>query len=177
MNKYYIDGVIVVEGKSDVSYLSLFIDSLFFITNGYDINDEKINFLKRVSEVNRIIVLTDNDQAGTDIENKIKSKIERVFIAKTGKIYRKNQKKRGVAETDKQEIINALKPYMSSENQKGHKLDYNLSKVISLSRKPDDTRASIINEYRLIDGNNKFLNDELNMLKIDIDEFINKYGN
>ena len=35
MNKYYFDGVIVVEGKSDVSYLSSFIDSRYFITNGY----------------------------------------------------------------------------------------------------------------------------------------------
>ena len=37
MNKYYFNGVIVVEGKSDVSYLSSFIDSLYFTTNGYDI--------------------------------------------------------------------------------------------------------------------------------------------
>ena len=50
MNKIYIDGVIVVEGKSDVSYLSSFVDSLFFITNGYDINNEKIEFLINVSK-------------------------------------------------------------------------------------------------------------------------------
>ena len=177
MNKYYIDGVIVVEGKSDVSYLSSFIDSQFFITNGYDINDEKIDFLKRVSEIQKVIVFTDNDQAGLEIEKRIKSKICNVFTVKSSRISRKNQIKCGVAETEKEEILTALKPFISFENAVEQKANYNLTKIISLSNNPNETRNRIINDYRLIKGNNKYLEDQLRMLKIDAEEFNKKYGN
>ena len=177
MNKYCIDGVIVVEGKSDVSYLSSFIDSLFFITNGYDINDEKIDFLKRVSEVRKVIVFTDNDQAGLEIEKRIKTKICNVFSIKTQRIIRKNYKKAGVAETDKQEILNALKPFICEETTTNQKAKYNLTKIISLSDNPSEIRNRIVNKYRLTIGNNKYLEDQLRMLKIDAKEFNEKYGN
>ena len=75
MKKSNIDGVIVVEGKEDVSYLSSFLNALFFTTNGLDINKEKIDFLKRASEKNKIIVMTDNDTAGETIKKKIKQAI------------------------------------------------------------------------------------------------------
>ena len=177
MNKYYIDAVIVVEGKSDVSYLSSFIDSNFFITNGYDLNSKKLDFLKRVSEVNKVIVFTDNDKAGETIENKLKSNIKGVFVVKSEKITRKSYKKSGVAETDKQEIIRVLKPFITSGEQKGQKRTYNLASIISLSNKPKETRKLILKDYRLIDGNNKYLEQQLNMLKVDIQEFKQKYGN
>ena len=177
MNKYYIDGVIVVEGKSDVSYLSSFIDSQFFITNGYDINDEKIDFLKRVAEVQKVIVFTDNDQAGMQIENKIKAKICNAICVKSNKKPRKNQIKCGVAETEKQEILAVLKPFISSENSRKQKANYNLTRIISLSNNPNETRNRIINDYRLIKGNNKYLEDQLRMLKINVEEFNKKYGN
>ena len=177
MNKYYIDAVIVVEGKSDVSYLSSFIDSNFFTTNGYDLNSQKLDFIKRVSEVNRVIVFTDNDKAGETIENKLKSNINSVFVAKSEKITRKSYKKSGVAETDKQEILRVLKPFISSNEQKGQKRTYNLASIISLSKNPKETREQIIKDYRLIDGNNKYLEQQLNMLKVDIQEFKQKYGN
>ena len=173
MNKVYIEGVIVIEGKSDVSYLSSFIDSLWFITNGYDINKEKLDFLKRVSEVNRIIVLTDNDKAGLEIENKIKSEIPSVFTIKTSKNIRKNYKKTGVAETDKEEILRALDQFIGIKKQIEN---YNLTNIISLSVNPEETRKQIVNDYRLINGNNKFLENQLRMLKVDAKEFNEKYG-
>ena len=174
MNKVYIEGVIVVEGKSDVSYLSSFIDSLWFITNGYDINKEKLDFLKRVSEVNRIIVLTDNDKAGLEIENKIKSEIPSVFTVKTSKNIRKNYKKVGVAETDRQEILRALDQFIGSKKQIEN---YNLTNIISLSSNPAETRKQIVNDYRLINCNNKYLENQLRMLKVNAKEFNEKYGN
>ena len=177
MNKYYIDAVIVVEGKSDVSYLSSFIDSQFFITNGYDLNSQKLYFLKRVSEVNKVIVFTDNDKAGETIENKLKSNINGIFVVKSEKIARKSCKKSGVAETDKQEILRVLKPFISNAEQKGQKRTYNLATIISLSKNPKETRKIIVEEYRLIDGNNIYLEQQLNMLKVDEQEFTQKYGN
>ena len=177
MDKIFIDGVIVVEGKSDVSYLSSFVDSLFFITNGYDINEEKIEFLTNVSKKNKIYILTDNDEAGTQIENRIKNKIKGVIALKTPRIARKNYKKWGVAETEQNEIIKILKPFSSiKENYNKHQ-NYNLSKLISLSKDPEYKREQIIKSYRLITGNNKFLENQLQMLKVDPKEIKEKYGN
>lgn len=177
MNKAYIEGVIVVEGKSDVSYLSSFIESNFFITNGYDLNEEKMNFLKRASAQNRIIILTDNDDAGRQIENKLKSKISGSFALKSEKITKKNSKKSGVAETDKEEILKVLSPFITLKNNDFEKPSYNLASIISLADNPAEIRKQIINYYRLIDGNNNFLEQQLRILKIDELEFKQKYGN
>ena len=177
MNKYYIDAVIVVEGKSDVSYLSSFIDSLFFITNGYDINEEKLNFLSRVSEVNKLIVFTDNDEAGEQIKNKISTKINGVFVVKSEKIKRNCYKKSGVAETTKEEILRVLDPFVDKTGKSLKIRKYDLTKIISLVDNPEEIRNKIIKDFRLIEGNNKYLENQLNMLKVDEVEFKKKYGN
>ena len=171
MNKSYIDAVIVVEGKSDVSYLSSFIDAEFFITNGYDINEEKLDFLNRVSKINNVIVFTDNDQAGEKIENVIKSRISGVISIKTAKNIRKNYKKVGVAETKKEEILKVLQPYIKQNSKENQVPKYNLTKVISLSNNPQELKEKIINNYRLINGNNNYLEKQLRMLKISEEEF------
>ena len=177
MNKIYIPGVIVVEGKEDVSYLSSFIDSLFFTTNGYDISKEKIEFLKRVSEVNRIIVLTDNDEAGMQISDKIKSEICMVIVEKTAKLKRKSYYKAGVAETIKEEVLKVLLPYASDKKDETKLTDYQLNRIISLSSNPKATKNLTVNKYRLIDGNIKFLSQQLQMLKIQPEEVLKEYGN
>ena len=53
---YCFDGVIVVEGTNDAAFLSSFIDSIFVITNGYDLPKEEIDFLKHV-QGKKIIIL------------------------------------------------------------------------------------------------------------------------
>ena len=63
--KLFFDGVIVVEGTSDSSYLSSFIDALFIETNGYDIKQGDLEFLTHFNK--RIIILTDSDEAGNKI--------------------------------------------------------------------------------------------------------------
>ena len=178
MNKYYLDGVLVVEGKSDVSYLSSFIKSLYFITNGYDISEEKIEFLSRVSQKKKVIIFTDNDKAGEDIANRIKSKINKVFVVKSAKIARKQYKKTGVAETEQNAIIEALKDHLVDyKKELDVKPDYELTYLIALSDNPEITKNRIINDYRLIYGTTKFLENQLQMLGVDPVEFVKKYGN
>lgn len=178
MNKFYLDGVLVVEGKSDVSYLSSFIKAHYFITNGYDISEEKIDFLSRVSEKRKVIILTDNDKAGEDIANKIKTKISKVFVVKSAKITRKTYKKCGVAETEYEAIIDALKNHLSPyKKELDVKASYELNYIISLSDNLETTKNRIINDYRLIYGTNKFLENQLQMLGVKPKEIIEKYGN
>ena len=59
--KKIVDGIIVVEGKSDVAFLSSFIDAEFVITTGSEISDDTISYLKERSKNTKIIVLTDPD--------------------------------------------------------------------------------------------------------------------
>ncbi len=177
MNRYYLDGVLVVEGKTDVSYLSSFISTLYFTTNGYDVSEDKISFLSEVAKVNRIIIFTDNDKAGFEIENKLKNKINDVFVVKSPKIFRKSYKKSGVAETEKSVIIETLKNYLVEDNNDRLKVNYDLATIISLSRNPNEIKKKIINDYRLISGNNKFLQEQLQMLKVKPEEIKRKYGN
>lgn len=166
--KINIDAVIVVEGKEDVSYLSSFINAYFFTTNGLDINQEKLDFLSRASKANKIIVMTDSDAAGEKIKNIIKSQINGVFEVKTSGNARKNYKKHGVAESDKKEIIELLKPY--TVNYEIVHVDYDLVSLVSLDKNPSLKREQIIKKYRLIPGDNKYLENQLNILKISKEE-------
>ena len=164
MNKINIDGVLIVEGKADVSYLSSFVNSLYFITNGYDLKKKKIEFLNRASKVNKLIIYTDPDEAGENIRNRLKTLIKPIFEAKSKKIVRKNTKKFGVAELQKEEVIRSLSPYVTKIAIST--MNYDLNRLISLSENPSKNRSLLVNAYRLIDGNNKSLENQLNILKI-----------
>ena len=168
MNKINIDGVLIVEGKDDVSYLSSFVNSLFFITNGYDLCEEKIAFLNEAKKVNKLIIFTDPDEAGEKIRNTLKTQLSVVFEAKCERILRKNQKKFGVAEMEKAAIVDALKNFTTTAEFKIN--DYQLSTLISLSNNPAEKRNMLTNKYRLIEGNNKSLENQLNILKINPQE-------
>ena len=70
-----IDGVIVVEGKSDVAFLSNFIEAEFVTTNGSEIPDSTIEYLKEISGKSSIYVLTDPDSPGEKIRAKLNENI------------------------------------------------------------------------------------------------------
>ena len=168
MNKYNIDGVLLVEGKEDVSYLSSFINCLFFTTNGYDLNDEKIDFLRRAAKVNKLIIYTDPDEAGEKIRNRLKNEINGLFEAKSAKNFKKFHKKSGVAELCKNQVISDLSSFMTDNEIKVN--DYDLVTLISLSKSPNESKSKLIEKYRLIDGNIKALENQLNILKIESTE-------
>ena len=71
--KKIIDGIIAVEGTNDVSYLSSFIDATFVSLNGLEIKN--LEFLKRVAKEKPIYLLTDSDQEGERIRERVKKEI------------------------------------------------------------------------------------------------------
>lgn len=162
--KIKIDGVLIVEGKSDVAFLSSFLDALFFITDGYNLNEQKINFLKEASKVNKLIVMTDSDEAGEQIRKQIHDAIQAVYDVRIKPNSRKNYFKKGVAEAIKEEIIEALKEHISSKDVFNE--EYDLVSLISLNENPNEKRKEIINRYNLIEGNNKAIVNQLRILKI-----------
>jgi len=167
--KYNVDGVIVVEGKSDVCYLSSFLNALFFTTNGYDLSFDKIEFLKEVSKHKKIIIMTDSDAAGEVIRNKLQNQINSCFVAKTSGISRKLYKKHGVAEGQYDEILKLLENHIINEQLNYQ--DYRLSLYLDGSELGNKRKNKLMNSYRLIQGNNKSIENQLRMLDVNIDEF------
>ena len=153
---YYFDGIIVVEGKSDVSYLSSFIDALYITTNGYEIPDEEIDFLKHYSKQKKVIVLTDPDNAGECIRNKL-SKLEFAYI----------DIKVNFAKCDKNELLNVLIEHLSTkETTKGQ---LTCSDLYRYGIVDNESRNSLCKKLHLGICNNKQLLKRLNYLNIKLD--------
>lgn len=113
--KNYIDNIIVVEGKEDVSYLSSFVEAEYVTTNGYEIPFEEIDYLNAAGKLEKILVLIDPDEAGRTIENRIKERLENAIYLCVDIDKCIRGKKNGVAECDKEEILRVLKPYISTK--------------------------------------------------------------
>lgn len=112
--KIKINGILVVEGKSDVAFLSEFIDAEFVTTNGSEISEKTIEYLKNCRENRDIFVLTDPDSPGKRIRDVLDAEIPNLkhcFVAKEKSI---KHNKVGVAESTKDEVLNALKNYIVS---------------------------------------------------------------
>ena len=116
--KKKINGIIVVEGKSDVAFLSAFIDAEFVITNGSEISQKTIDYLQKSAGNRHIFVLTDPDSPGKrirDILDQNISNLKHCFVSKEHSI-KKN--KVGVAESTKEEVIKALETFVQSSEIK-----------------------------------------------------------
>ena len=134
--KYYINKIIVVEGKEDVSYLSSFIEAEYIVTNGYDIQKEELEYLIAASKHKEILVLVDPDEAGRDIEEKLRFVLPKATYITIDISKCSRGKKNGVAECEQEEIIRVLKPHFSSKNpQKSRDLQGKLTKLDLTSKK------------------------------------------
>ena len=173
-----IKEVIVVEGKSDVATLSNIVKAEFIITNGFEISDETIDLIKRVNETKGVILFLDPDGPGEKIRMKIMNKIPNLKHAFVNPKYAKKGKKIGVAETDKEHILEALENVITLK--KGEELItyldfYNLGLVGSSNTL--EKRMKIEDYYRIGHGSAKTCLKRLNMLGITLDnlkEVVNK---
>ncbi|MFA7032179.1 MAG: DUF4093 domain-containing protein [Bacilli bacterium] len=111
--KLNFEGIIVVEGKEDASYLSSLIDTEIVMTNGYEIPISEIAYLNAVSSKKKILIMTDSDSAGEAIRSRIKISNARQIRVPLDKCNKNN--KHGVAECQKEEIIHLLKPFCSKK--------------------------------------------------------------
>ena len=112
--KKKVNGIIVVEGTSDVSFLSTFLEAEFVTTNGSEIPQKNIEYLKKSAENRDIFVLTDPDSPGKRIRDILDQNIPNLkhcFIDKNKSI-KKN--KVGVAESTKEEVLTALSKYIDT---------------------------------------------------------------
>lgn len=108
MSKKVFNGAIVVEGKMDLDLLSSFLDCEIITTNGSEISKGTIEYIREVKKRKRVIVLTDPDAPGKRIRDILNESIEGLDNAYLPKEKCIKKKKVGVAECDKETILEAL---------------------------------------------------------------------
>ena len=168
--KQTIDGILVVEGKSDVAYLSNYFDCEFVTTNGSDVPESTIEYLKSLKEKGQnIIVLTDPDFPGKKIRDVLDEKIpglKHCFVEKSHSI--KNGKV-GVAECDIDEIKRAISS--TFENKKTTKEYITTSDLYALGLSgqvnSNILRNKLSKKLNIGYVNSKTLLKRLNALEID----------
>lgn len=167
--KEVIDAVIVVEGKSDVALLSNYFDCEFVTTNGSDVPQTTIDYLKVLSKQNKkIIILTDPDSPGKRIRDILDKEIPGLshsFISKERAI--KNGKV-GVAECDIDEIKRSLKNLYEPKENKNPKLKMNDLYDLGLCGQENSTklRDKLSKKLNLGYTNGKTLLKRLNSLDL-----------
>ena len=108
MNKLHLNELIVVEGKTDIDFLSSFIEADFYSVNGSAIYSKDISFLKEIEKNRPIIILTDPDFPGKKIREILNSNLTNVYNAYVRKEFAIKNHKVGVAESTINEVLLAL---------------------------------------------------------------------
>ncbi len=169
-----LNAVLVVEGKSDVSFLSNYIDALFVTTNGSDVPISTIEYLKELSKTKEIIVLTDPDHPGNMIRNKLDDNIPNLKHCYINKEKAIKHNKVGVAEADIDEVLNSLKHFFVQSKDKKGILSMSDMYDLKLSghNMSEDLRNLVSNHYHLGHNNAKSLLNKLNVLCITKEDIV-----
>ena len=170
-----IKEIIVVEGKSDLIFLSSFLDADIITTNGSEISKETLELIKKANETRGVIVLTDPDYPGIRIRNIISEYIgdcKHAFVEKSKAI---KGKKVGIAETKKEDILNALENVITFKKDSKKEVYETDLYELGLIGKEDskNKREKICNYYRLGWCNGKTFLKRINMFgltKKDLEE-------
>jgi ribonuclease M5 len=166
-----IQEVIVVEGKTDVATLSNIIKAEYIITNGFEISEETIELIKRVNETKGVILFLDPDGPGEKIRMKIMNKIPNLKHAFVNPKYAKKGKKLGVAETDKEHILEALENIVTLKEREISisYLNFFELELVGFNNSLEK-RLKIEDYYRIGHGSAKTCLKRLNMLGITYEE-------
>lgn len=108
--------VIVVEGKNDSNVLKSYLECDTIETNGTNINQETLAYIKQAKQKRGIIIFTDPDAPGEKIRSIINENIPGCKNAFIEKNKAKTTKKVGVEHASKKDIMEALQHLMTYEN-------------------------------------------------------------
>ena len=167
-----IKELIVVEGKTDLIFLKSFLDADIVITNGSEISQNTLDFIKEANKKQGVIILTDPDYPGLRIRNIISEYIgdcKHAYIEKNKAI---KGKKVGIAETKKEDIINALKNVVTYKKDNTNNIkESDLYSLGLLGREDSKSkREKVCDCYHLGWCNAKTFLKRINMFGLTIDE-------
>ena len=109
--KIYLDGVLVVEGKEDASYLSNYIASEIVVINGFELDKTTISYLKS----KHVLALLDPDESGKQIREKLNKSLPDIVNIEINIEKCSRGKKNGVAECEIDEVLAVLNPYVQDK--------------------------------------------------------------
>ena len=167
--KTKINALIVVEGKTDIDFLSSFIDASFYNVIGSAVNKEDFDFINEALKTKNVIVLTDPDFPGIQIRNKIKEKCPGVLETFVRKEVSIKNGKVGVAESTKKEVLTALKNVKNLNKKELVKSDLTYIDLLELKlvgSNSKEKRNFIINYYHIGYSNGKNLLKKLQLIGI-----------
>ena len=166
-----IKEVIVVEGKTDVATLSNIVKAEFITTNGFEISEETIELIEKVNKTKGVILFLDPDGPGEKIRMKIMNRIPNLKHAFVNPKYAKKGKKLGVAETDKEHILEALENNVTLKERKISisYLNFFELELVGFNNSLEK-RLKIEDYYRIGHGSAKTCLKRLNMLGITYEE-------
>lgn len=172
--KTKINALIVVEGKTDINFLSSFIDADFYSVNGSSVSKKDFDFINNYLSRGKVIVLTDPDFPGIQIRNKINLNCKGVLNSFVRKEVSIKHNKVGVAESNKEEILSALKNSQKfDELNKGNLTNYDLFELGLNGNDDSFKKRKYLTEYfHLGFANSKTLLKRLNMLNISKEEIM-----
>jgi ribonuclease M5 len=162
------NSIVVVEGKSDASFLRSFINCEVVTTNGLDVPRETLDYLMRASAYKKIYILTDEDLAGEQIRDKLNSVIKNAVNLRISNTNKKGYKKQGVAESSKEDILNICNQIDESQVNSDTHLEithlYELGLFGKINAKKN--RKIIAKKFQCSICNSKTLLTRLNSLNI-----------
>jgi len=162
--KMFLDGVLVVEGKEDSSYLSNYIASEIVVVNGYELDKKTIAYLKD----KKVIALLDPDEAGKDIRKKLNSIIPGLINVEIDINKCNRGKKNGVAECQIDELIGKLQAFsIKTPEIKQYIAISDLNSLGILDN--SELRQYVTEKLNLGRCNNKQLLKRLNLNQVQLD--------
>ena len=162
--KMHLNGVLVVEGKEDASYLSNYISSEIVVVNGYELDAKTIAYLQG----KKVIALLDPDDAGKTIRKKLNDAICDVINIEIDINKCNRGKKNGVAECEISEIIGKLQAF----SVKNPEIPQNIaiSDLYNLGiTENNELRQYVTEKLNLGKCNNKQLLKRLNLNQVELD--------
>lgn len=167
-----IKEVIIVEGKSDYTYLKSFLEADIIITNGSEISSKTLDLIKKANEERGIIILTDPDYPGLRIRNIISEYVGDCKHAYVDKNKAIKGKKVGIAETKKEDIIKALENVVTYNAASPKIVNESDLYQLGLLGKEDSKqkREQVCNYYHLGWCNGKTFIKRINMFGLTIED-------
>lgn len=164
--------VLVVEGTSDVNFLSSFVQADFVITNGSEVSRETIDYIKALVKNHTVVVLTDPDAPGKRIRARLDEEIDGLQHAYAERSQCIGKYKLGIAESNPEAIVAALSHIVPADSFIGGKLDnedlYRLGLVGTSAS--SFRRAKVATHFHLGHPNGKTLLKRLNQLAVSFSE-------
>ena len=172
--KKYLKFPLIVEGKEDASYLSNYIASEIIVTNGYELDSSLISYLKD----KEVIVMTDPDEAGKQIRNRLHVMLNKVHDVEVDISKCIRGKKNGIAECQIDEILCKLALFFENNPE-------NYAEITSLDlyelkiSENSQLRAYVSEKLNLGTCNNKQLLKRMNNTHVKLEvlkDIVNQYN-